>query len=379
VGLIVMAVVMMVISVSGVVLAYNELSGSQEPEYQARMLTELRTRVERGEAAAQYALGNLYYRGVDGVVKNRQEAVNWYREAADRGHTGAQLMLGLCYLHGEGTAQNYEKSIPWLRKVAAQGNQKAQFYLGLDYAEGSLGVKRDMTDHFQYLAWLGPLALAAAGLTAVVGMVRKRKSIFDPALCMAMVLAVGALSWRWRYGGVEKLWQNTIVRDPNYYLACRNLGNALIQTGQEDKAQACLQKAVELDPDDANTHYNLGVLLTQKGQLDEAIIHYRKAAELQPDYAEAHNNLGYALAKKGQLDEAIVHYRKAAELQPDYAQAHNNLGYALVIKGQWDGAIRQYQEALRLQPDFAKASNNLVVVLGLKAAAAKQPASSTKP
>jgi TPR repeat protein len=341
-GLILMAVIMMVISGSGVVLAYDALLGSREPEYQARLVAASKTRAVQGEAAAQYALGTYYYRGV-GVAKNWPEAFYWFREAAEGGHSGAQLALGLFYLQGKGTAQSYEASIPWLRKVAVPNNQKVLYHFGLDYL-GGFGVKRGMVDHFQYLAWLGPLALAAAGFTVVVGFVCKRKSFFDPALCIAMVLAVGALSWRWRHDGVEMLWQSIIIRDPNCYLACKNLGYALLQTGQEDKAQACFQKAVELDPDDAYIHFNLGVVLTKKGQLDEAIAHYRKAAELQPEYAEAHNNLGYALANKGQLD----------------------------------GAIRQFQEALREKPDFAEASNNLARALGLKEAAAKQPTSSTK-
>jgi TPR repeat protein len=344
VGLIVMAVVMMVISVSLVVLAYEALLRSWEPEYQARVLAELRTRVERGEAAAQYALGRHYYKGV-GVAQNWPEAFYWFREAAGRDHTGAQLTLGLCYLRGEGTAQNDEESIPWFSKVAAQNNQKVRFYLGLVYTGEFFCVNRDRADHFQYLAWLGPLGLAAAGITVVIGIVRKRKSFFNPALCMAMVLAVGALSWRWRYDGVEMLWQSIIARDPNCYLACKNLGDALLRTGQEDKALACFQKAVELDPDDAYAYFRLAGVFIQKGQLDEAIIQLQKVVEFQPGLAEAHNNLGYALANKGQFD----------------------------------GAIRQYQEALRLNPDLAEASNNLVLVLGLKEAAAKQPTPSTKP
>ena len=54
-----------------------------------------------------------------------------------------------------------------------------------------------------------------------------------------------------------------------------------------------------------------------KGQLDEAIAEYRKAVELDPDIADSHNNLGLALYGKGQLDEAIAEYRKAIELGPD--------------------------------------------------------------
>jgi tetratricopeptide (TPR) repeat protein len=341
-GLILIAVVMMVISGSVVVLAYDALLRNWEPEYQARAVAELRTKAERGEAAAQYMLGN-YYKG-SGVTTNWPEAFNWFREAAGRGHPGAQLALGLCYLRGEGMAQSYEASIPWFRKVAALNNQKVRYYFGLVYDE-RFGAKQDLVDHFQYLAWLGPLALAAAGLTALVGFVRKRKSFFDPALGVAVVLAVGVLSWRWRYGGVETLWQSIITYDPNCYLACENLGYALSKTGQVNEAMPYFQKAVELQPHNPVAYFNLGNVLFQNGRLDEAIAHYRKAVELKPDNAAAHNNLGYALAKKGQLDEAI----------------------------------RQYHEALRLKPDVAEASNNLVGALGLKEAAAKQPTFSTKP
>jgi Flp pilus assembly protein TadD len=376
-GLILMAVVTMVISGSVVVLAYDALLRNWEPKYQARVLAGLRTRAEQGEATAQYALGNRYYRGL-GMATNWPEAFNWFSEAAGRGHTGAQLALGLCYLQGKGTAQSYEASIPWFRKVAVLSNQELRYYFELAYGEG-FGAKRDLVEHFQYLAWLGPLALAAAGFITVVGVVLKRKSFFDPALCVAMVLAVGVLSWRWRYGGVETLWQSTITHDPNCYLAYKNLGDALLQTGQEDKALTCFQKAMEINPGDASAHFNIGNALFKRGRLDEALAYYQKAVEIEPDDVSAHFNIGNALFKRGRLDEAVAHFRKAVELEPDNAAAHNNLGYVLAKNGQLDEAIRQFHEALRLKPDLAEASNNLAGALGLKEAATKQPSPLTKP
>jgi len=376
-GLILIAVVVMVISSTVVVLAYDALLRNWEPKYQARVLAELRTRAEQGEAAAQYALGNRYFRGLS-VATNWPEAFYWFREAAGRGHTGAQLAFGLCYLQGKGTAQSYEASIPWFRKVAALNNQELRCYFGLTYGEG-FGAKRDLVEHFQYLAWLGPLALAAAGLLTVVGVILRRKSFFDPALCVAIVLAVGALSWRWRYGVGETLWQNIIACDPNCYLAYKNLGDALLQTGQEAKAITCFQKAMEINPGDASTHFNIGNALFKRGRLDEALAYYQKAVEIEPGDASAHFNIGNALFKRGRLDEAVAHFRKAVELEPDNAAAHNNLGYVLAKNGQLDEAIRQFHEALRLKPDLAEASNNLAGALSLKEAAAKQPSPSTKP
>ena len=331
---------------------------------------ELRTKAERGSSAAQYMMGSHYYRGLEADT-NWPEVFNWYREAAEKGHTGAQLALGLCYLQGEGTAQSYEASIPWFLKVAALNKQDTRCYFELGYGE-ELGAKQDLFEHLQYLAWVGPLALAAAGLITGAGIVLRRKSLFQPALCVAMVLAVGALSWRWRYGGVETLWQNTMARNPNYYLACQNLGKAFLHTGQENKALACFQNMVKLEPDDANAQLALGNILYKRGQLDEAVVHFRKVVEFQPDNAEAHNNLGSIFIQNGRLNEAVAHFRKAVELSPDNAAAHNNLGVGLDQAGQLDEAILQYREALRLKPDFADASNNLAEALSSKEAAAKQ-------
>ena len=126
-----------------------------------------------------------------------------------------------------------------------------------------------------------------------------------------------------------------------------------------DEAIAQYQKALEINPNDAEAHYNLGIALLQKGQVDEAMVQFQKALEINPNYAEAHNNLGLVLFQKGQVDEAIAQYQKALEINPDYAAAHYNLGNALLQKGQLDEAIAQFQKALEINPDYAEAHINL--------------------
>ena len=61
--------------------------------------------------------------------------------------------------------------------------------------------------------------------------------------------------------------------------------------------------------------YNLGLALADNGQADEAIAQYQKALEINPGNAEAHNNLGLALLDRGQIGEAIAQYRQAQEDQ----------------------------------------------------------------
>jgi tetratricopeptide (TPR) repeat protein len=223
-----------------------------------------------------------------------------------------------------------------------------------------------VADHFQYLAGLGPLTLAAAGISAVPGLFRNRKPFLEPMMCAVLLLVLGTLTWKQcgMYANDETLWQKTLRLNPNCWLAHHNLGFDLLQKeGRVDEAIAHFEKALEIDPATASTQFNLGDAFREKGQMDEAITHYRKALQIKPDYAEAHNGLGNALLQKGSLDEAITHYRKALQIKPDIAEAHYNLGNALLQKGSVDEAIFHYRKAFQIKPDFAEACNNLGTAL----------------
>ena len=58
-------------------------------------------------------------------------------KAAEQGHAGAQLELGLMYIFGQGVSKNNSKAVKWIRKAAEQGYALAQFNLGVLYNEGT--------------------------------------------------------------------------------------------------------------------------------------------------------------------------------------------------------------------------------------------------
>jgi TPR repeat protein len=89
----------------------------------ATALHEWRPLAEKGEAAAQFNLGLLYYEG-QGVPQNFSEAARWFQESAERGYNRAQLNLGNMYAIGRGVKRDYSSSYVWLSLCAAGGNQK---------------------------------------------------------------------------------------------------------------------------------------------------------------------------------------------------------------------------------------------------------------
>jgi tetratricopeptide (TPR) repeat protein len=218
-----------------------------------------------------------------------------------------------------------------------------------------------VADHFQYLAGIGPIVLAATGMTIAFGFLERRKPFLKPVLCGGLLVTLGVLTWQQcgMYANIETLWRTTLDRNSNSFMAHLNLGIVLAQKGSVDEAITQFQKTLEIKPDYAKAHNNLGLALLQKGSVDEAVTRFQKAIEIKPDYAEACYNLGNALIKEGNVDEAIIHYQKALQIKPDYAEASYNLGNALIQKGSVDEAITHYQRAIEIKPDYAEAHNNL--------------------
>ena len=137
-------------------------------------------------------------------------------------------------------------------------------------------------DHFQYLASMGPLALAGAGL----------------------------------------------ARSADYFLfwmAHNNQGVAFFQRGKLDDALAQFQKAVELNPNYADAHTNLGIALLQKGQLDKAIEQHQTALKINPNFAIAHANLAVAFIRKGRIDDAIAEFQEALRLDANLSAVRETL------------------------------------------------------
>ena len=96
---------------------------------------------DQGNDQAQFSLGRAYTEG-EGVPQDHVEAARWYRKAADQGGVEAQGLLGLAYATGMGVPQDYAEAARWYRKAADQGNTTAQFLLGSACAKGE-GVPQD--------------------------------------------------------------------------------------------------------------------------------------------------------------------------------------------------------------------------------------------
>jgi uncharacterized protein len=102
---------------------------------------------------AQYNLGLMYFHGT-GVSQDYEEAIKWFKLAAEQGVVRAQYNLGLMYFHGNGVLKDDAEAFKWYELAAEQGHALSQYSLGVMYAKGIGAPKDSVLAH----VWLNQIA-----------------------------------------------------------------------------------------------------------------------------------------------------------------------------------------------------------------------------
>ncbi len=259
----------------------------------------LRKAAAQGDANAQYRLG-LVYAGAGarwtgpnryGVLQNFEEAVFWWKKAADQGNDEAQFSLGKAHAEGEGVPQDYAEAVRWWKKAADQGNDEAQFRLGVAYAKGE-GVPQDYAEAARWYRKAADQGGVEAH--AMVGSFAYAKASADVMLAVAYTKGEGVPqdfeeAFRW--------WKE--AADQGHVLAQTRLGVSYAK-GEgvpQDYPEAVLWWKKAADQGDVEAQLNLG-------------LSYAKGEGVPQDYAEAYfwANLASALNKDAKK-EAIPNLR----------------------------------------------------------------------
>lgn len=218
-----------------------------------------------------------------------------------------------------------------------------------------------VADHFQYLASLAVFSAAGAGLTRLP----RRAGTITSVLLAALL---GALTWQQAaiYRDNVTLYEATLRRNPDAWLAHHNLATILLDGGQPDTALSHIERTLALRPDYPEALSKLGDCLTRLGSPAEAVPPLVRAIQLQPKYAEAHNNLGVALMALGRAEEGRARFEAAVKFNARYAAAHRNLGQALASAGRVSEALPHFERAVALFPDDLEARLQLGTSLAVQ-------------
>ncbi|MHC4471025.1 MAG: protein kinase domain-containing protein [Planctomycetota bacterium] len=148
------------------------------------------------------------------------------------------------------------------------------------------------------------------------------------------------------------------VQAYDFYLKGRQHLHRFNREGFE-YARQMFARAVALDPGYAKAYagvaYGSAMLYEYwepaEANLKEADEASRKALELDPDLAESHVARGMVLKQSERFDEAEVEFKKGIELDSDLFEAHYFYGRAFLAQGKLEEASRLFEEASRVQPE----------------------------
>src|SRR5262249_38675850 len=99
-------------------------------------------------------------------------------------------------------------------------------------------------------------------------------------------------------------------------------------------ADASYQRALALDPGNANVVGQASSLAATLGRFNDAILLDQRAAQLDPLSATVHYYAAIHLYYAGKLDAAESTFKKALEVNPEYPAAHASLALVYVLKSQ---------------------------------------------
>lgn len=123
-----------------------------------------------------------------------------------------------------------------------------------------------------------------------------------------------------------------------------------------ERAVELEQKALALDESLPGLHMVLGFIYLWKKQHGQALVEGQRALALDPNNAEMLTNAGQILAFSGQPQEGITAVEKAMRLNPRYPPNYVlQLSIAYRMAGRYKEALAPVKEALTLTPNFLPA------------------------
>jgi TolB-like protein/DNA-binding winged helix-turn-helix (wHTH) protein/Flp pilus assembly protein TadD len=173
--------------------------------------------------------------------------------------------------------------------------------------------------------------------------------------------------------GIERAadyFRRAVALDPDYALAYAALAESydkfywlgFVESPPQEvmaKQRAAATKALALDDSLAETHIAMGSVYNNEWDLVRAARELERAIEIDPRNAEARHNYAYRLLDMGRPDEAVAQIKLALELDPLNVVMHVDVAEILLLARRYDEAITAYRQALEMDPNRANAHEGL--------------------
>ncbi|MEM9954328.1 MAG: tetratricopeptide repeat protein [Chloroflexota bacterium] len=162
---------------------------------------------------------------------------------------------------------------------------------------------------------LSMMLLATIFLTACSGIPQEARNYYEEGVSL---VETG------HYSLAIEAYTDAIEVAPSYADAYASRAFAMRALGMVDAMEADIERAFELDPQNARANVMLGILAHDEGDCEVAISYYNLAIASKSDYANAFNNRALCYESLGNLEQAETDYLQALELDPDSTLIQRN-------------------------------------------------------
>ncbi len=227
-----------------------------------------------------------------------------------------QLYLKGRYLANQSTVEGLKKSMEYFQQAIDKDPGYAMAYVGLADAYNTLGAGLNYVSPSETLPKAKAAAMKALELDNTLGEAHA-----------ALAFAEWFYDWDW------------------------------------PSAEREFKRAIELNPNSANSHDRYSECLLTRTRFDEGIAEIKRAQELDPVSTEELGGLGHAYLIMHRYDESISYFQKALDLYPDAAFIRAQLAWAYAAKGMHPRALAEYDKIA--EPDKRVAAETQLVADGL--------------
>jgi eukaryotic-like serine/threonine-protein kinase len=206
-------------------------------------------------------------------------------------------------------------------------------------------------------------------IKVTAGMLRNTGGRVDPAAYEGYLKALGYIDRYDKPGNLDDAiaaLQQATQTDPNFALGYAAMGEAYRLKYQVSKDQRWLaegeaeaQKAAEIDNSIPAVYVTLGRIHNVTGKHDLAMQEFQRALQLDPRNADAEAGLAMAYENAGRIHDAEAAYQKAAAMRPDAWVGYESLGAFYDRQNMYPQAVAADQRAIELSPDNAQVYSNL--------------------
>ena len=131
----------------------------------------------------------------------------------------------------------------------------------------------------------------------------------------------------------------------------KSIGQVYLAKRQPAKAIPQLLAAVELQPNDAETHRALLIAYDTLGQTRQACTALLRAIEATPMNLELYSALGARLALLRDMEQAERAWTSLVEVQPNEAESHRLLAHHRDDQRRFGEAVMQWAQVVRVRTD----------------------------